>query len=399
MPLNISDRRERALVATADRGLAILSSIARPFRGRRLLRTPGRILVLRLERIGDLLMTLPALADIRALAPNAEIDLAVGSWNADIARAIDPVTRVQCVDASWLSRDGTGRGPLALVAAARQWRNTNYDLAINFEPDIRGNLMLAASGARWTAGFRSGGGGSLLDVALDFDTAAHTTENARRLVAAVFDAAVPSEQPPTLVVPSEAHHNASRLLAGAGHPLIGLHVSGGRAIKQWPPERFAETARRIVDDCGATIVLTGAGADRPMAEIVKAALPRHKVLDIVGHVDLLTLAGIIELMDLLVTGDTGPMHVAVAVGTPVVAIFGPSDPARYAPGGPLDQVVRVDLPCSPCNRIRLPPARCAGHTPDCLNAVGVNEVVAAALTALDRASRAGVVPMRLLPND
>jgi len=136
-----------------------------------------------------------------------------------------------------------------------------------------------------------------------------------------------------------------------------------------------------------------------MAEIVKAALPRHKVLDVVGHVDLLTLAGIIELMDLLVTGDTGPMHVAVAVGTPVVAIFGPSDPARYAPRGPLDQVVRVDLPCSPCNRIRTPPARCAGHTPDCLDAVSVSEVVAAALSGLDRASRAGIVPMRLLPND
>src|SRR4051812_37182414 len=197
MPLNISDRRERALVATADRGLAILSSIARPFRGRRLLRTPERILALRLERIGDLLMTLPALADIRALAPNAEIELVVGSWNADIARAIDPVTRVQCVDASWLSRDGTGRGPLALVAAAREWRKTNYDLAINFEPDIRGNVMLAASGAKWTAGYRSGGGGSLLDVALDFDTVAHTTENARRLVAAGFGTAGPSQPPPT----------------------------------------------------------------------------------------------------------------------------------------------------------------------------------------------------------
>jgi ADP-heptose:LPS heptosyltransferase len=259
--------------------------------------------------------------------------------------------------------------------------------------------MLAASGARWTAGYRSGGGGPLLDVALDFDTAAHTTENARRLVAAVFDTAVPSEQPPTLVVPSDAHENASRLLADAGHPLIGMHVSGGRAIKQWPPERFALVARAIVDDSGATIVLTGAAGDRPMAEIVKAALPRDHVRDVVGHVDLLTLAGIIERMDLLVTGDTGPMHVAGAVGTPVVAIFGPSDPARYAPRGPLDHVVRVDLPCSPCNRIRRPPRRCVGHTPDCLESVSVTAVVTAALTVQDRASRAGILPVRLLPND
>jgi heptosyltransferase-1 len=188
-------------------------------------------------------------------------------------------------------------------------------------------------------------------------------------------------------------------LADGGQPLIGMHVSGGRAIKQWPPKRFAEAARRIVDACGATIVLTGAGDDRSMVEVVKAGLPAHKVVDVVGRVDLLTLAGIIERLDLLITGDTGPMHLAVAVETPVVAIFGPSDPARYAPRGPLDRVVRVDLPCSPCNRIRLPPARCVGHTPDCLESVSVSEVVNATRTILDRASRAGTLPVRLLPND
>src|SRR5690349_6656552 len=128
MPLHISDRRERAMVATADRGLAILSSMAGPFRRRRSLSAPERILVLRLERIGDLLMTLPALADLRALAPHAAIDLVVGSWNADVARAIDPVTRVVCLDAAWLARGGTGLGPLALITAARQWRAMNYDL-------------------------------------------------------------------------------------------------------------------------------------------------------------------------------------------------------------------------------------------------------------------------------
>jgi ADP-heptose:LPS heptosyltransferase len=71
------------------------------------------------------------------------------------------------------------------------------------------------------------------------------------------------------------------------------------------------------------------------------------------------------------------MHLAHAVGTPIVAVFGPSDPARYAPRGIRDRVVRIDLPCSPCNRIRLPPARCVGHTPDCLSRVGAASVLAA----------------------
>jgi ADP-heptose:LPS heptosyltransferase len=88
------------------------------------------------------------------------------------------------------------------------------------------------------------------------------------------------------------------------------------------------------------------------------------------------------------------MHLAVAVGTPVVAVFGPSDPARYGPRGPYDRVIRIDLPCSPCNRIRLPPARCMGHTPDCLAFIGPDSVVAAARAVLDESARSGNLPVR-----
>lgn len=399
MALNIPDRRERLLVALADQALVAAASIARPFRSRRPPSAPKRILVLRLERIGDLLMTLPALADLQALAPAAEIDLVVGSWNADMARAMVPVSHVISLDAAWLSREGEGLGVPSLMSAARRWRDAQYDLAINFEPDIRGNLTIAASGAAWTAGYRSGGGGAILDLALDFDTRQHTTDNARRLVAAVFNAAVPVEQPPALIVPSAAHQNASRLLMSAPSPLIGVHVSGGRAIKQWPPERFAEVARRLVDRSDATIVLSGSAADRALVDTVKGALPSHRVVDVAGGVDLLTLAGLIERYDLLITGDTGPMHLAVAVGTPVVAVFGPSDPVRYAPRGPFDRVVRIDLPCSPCNRIRRPPARCVGHTPDCLASINIPDVFSAAVSVLERSTRSSTLPVRFLSND
>jgi ADP-heptose:LPS heptosyltransferase len=394
MALHITDRRERALVATADWILGAAAAMTRPFRRRSHPAAPKRILVLRLERIGDLLMTLPALADLRTLVPAAEIDLIVGSWNADLARAIDPVTRVASVDAAWLARESQGGTLPSLIRAARRWRHTPYDLAINFEPDIRSNLMLRVSGAAWTAGYQSGGGGSLLDIAIDYDDRAHTTDNARRLVSTVFQSAVPEDVSPTLVVPSASHQNASRLLGDADGPLIGIHASGGRAIKQWPPERFSEVGRRLVDATGARIVLTGGPRDRDLVEAVKTALPPSHVVDIAGHVDLLTLAGILERLDLLITGDTGPMHLAVAVGTPVVAVFGPSDPARYGPRGPYDRVVRVDLPCSPCNRIRLPPERCVGHTPDCLAVIGPERVVEAARAVLDESARAGIQPAR-----
>jgi lipopolysaccharide heptosyltransferase II len=383
--LHIYDPRERALVAAADRVLAAASLLARPFRRRARPASPRRILLLRLERIGDLIMTLPAISDVRALAPDATIDLVVGSWNAKLARAIPAVTAVETLDAAWLAREGSGRSMRSLLRAARAWRGRRYDLAIDFEPDIRSNLIAAAAGAAWTAGYRSGGGGSLLDLALDFDTRAHTTANARRLVAAVFDRTPTTAATPLLSLPECARRGAETLLGPRRRPLVGLHPSGGREIKQWDPARFAAVARRLAEECGATIVLTGAPADRALVDTVRARLPAAQTIDASGEPDLLALAAILERLDLFITGDTGPMHLAACVGTPIVAVFGPSDPRRYAPLGARDRVVRIDLPCAPCNRVRLPPERCVGHLPDCLAGLGVDRVFEAAVAVLDAA--------------
>ncbi len=380
--LHISDPRERAIVAAADRVLGAGAAVARVFRRRQRPTAPQRILLLRLERIGDLVMALPAIADVRALAPDATIDLVVGSWNRRLAEAIRPVTSVRTLDAEWLAREGGGLGVPTLLRAARAWRRDHYDLAINFEPDVRSNLLLAAAGAAWTAGYRSGGGGPLLDAAFDYDVGRHTTDNARGLVASTFERTPPIPSDATLVLPPSAVAAAAEGLAGSHGLLVGLHASGGRAIKQWEPSRFAEVARRLVVATEATIVLTGSAADRAIVDEVKATLPPGRVIDVAGAIDLLELAAILQRLDLMLTGDTGPMHLAAAVGTPVVAVFGPSDPARYAPRGPSDHVVRVSLPCSPCNRIRLPPARCVGHTPDCLALVATDDVFDAAMTVL-----------------
>jgi lipopolysaccharide heptosyltransferase II len=383
--LHIQDPRERALVASADRLLRAGAILARPFRRRARPGTPQRILLLRIERIGDLVMALPAIADVRALAPEATLDLVVGSWNAELARAVPVVNRVESLDAAWLARAGDGQPLGSLLRTARTWRARRYDLAINFEPDIRSNLVAAAAGAAWTAGYGSGGGRAVLDVALDFDTRAHTTSNARRLVAAAFGRVPPASSAPLLVVPDSARRSAETRLAEHARPLVGVHPSGGREIKQWDPSRFAGVARRLVEERGATIVLTGAATDRPLVDLARGQLPADRVIDVAGDQDLLTLAAMLQRLDLFITGDTGPMHIAAAVGTPVVAVFGPSDPCRYAPGGARDRVVRIDLPCAPCNRIRLPPVRCVGHVPDCLAGIGAERVFDAAVAVLDAA--------------
>jgi ADP-heptose:LPS heptosyltransferase len=363
--------RERAALVIAD---ALLSP-ARLAPRHRVPDRPARILGLRLERIGDLLMLLPALGLLRTIYPDSQIDLAVGSWNADVARSIGGVADVHELDVAWLAR-GAGLSLGGAIRAARRWRSHHYDLAINFEPDIRSNLILAASGAHVCVGYRDRGGGALLDVALDYDPARHTTDNAAWLVRRLSHSGV--EAPPAaLRISSTARQQARILLpAATGGPLIGMHVAAGRLVKQWPESRFAEVAQHLISARHATIILTGADSDRPQLDLVRRMLPPDAVVDAVG-LPLMSLAAVFESLDLLVTVDTGPMHLADAVGTPIVAIFGPSDPARYAPRGLRDRVVRIDLPCAPCNRIRHPPARCTGKTPDCLTGVDAVPVIAA----------------------
>jgi lipopolysaccharide heptosyltransferase II len=396
--LQIYNPTERALVTLADLVLAPIGWLGRI---RRRLRRPGpyvgrsgfgsgdarRILLLRLERIGDLLMVLDAIRDARRAWPDAEIDLAVGSWNADLARLIPDVTRLQIADAPWLAR-GSNATWRALISTAFEWRRSRYDLVVNFEPDIRSNLLAWLSGAPRRFGYWTGGGGALLTSRSAYAPRRHVSENARRLVARAAGREAGGSSEPSagrrLVPPADAAARAEALLAGAVRPMVGVHASGGRESKQWHLDRFAGVARRLAAELGATIVLTGSEADRPMVDEVRRAMGSTRVIDAAGALDLPSLAALLGRLDVLVTGDTGPMHLAAAMGTPVVALFGPSHVERYGPLAPRQRILRVDLPCSPCGRVRLPPERCRGHVPDCMDGIRTEAVLNAAVELLRR---------------
>lgn len=375
------------LVGTAD-------ALLQPFAWiRRVGRAPAgpvnRVLLMRLERIGDLLMTLDAIALARTAWPEAAIDLAVGSWNAPLARLIPGIATVRTADVPWLAREGEADRWPALIARAREWCRHRYDLVVNFEPDIRSNVLAWLTGAPRRYGYWTGGGGALLTHAAAFDPTTHVAVNAGRLVRAAAGLPEAAAVPATtrLDVPAEARARARARLAGITRPWVGVHVSGGRESKQWHLDRFADVARRLARERGAAIVLTGSKADRPLVDAVIARLDTVHVVDAAGALDLVDLAGLLSELDLFISSDTGPMHVASAVGTPLVALFGPADPRRYGPRSTETRVLRVDLPCSPCGQVRLPPVRCRGHVPDCMDGIRVDAVVSAAIELLDKTSR------------
>ncbi len=396
--LQIPYRRERWLVGLADAGLDALRVLGWPRRSDLAsLALPQRILLLRLERVGDLIMVLDAIAMVRAMAPHAAIDLVVGSWNRALADLIPAVSTIESLDVPWLAREGSGLSWPALVGRTKRWRAKHYDLAINFEPDIRSNFLLALSGARRTVGFRSGGGGAVLSDAIAPDPRAHIAENAKALVARAFeptgskprttDRSAPETQvaqgfsPVKLTIPESARSRAAQLVGTSTHatPLVGIQPATGRRVKEWDPARFAEVGSQLARTRGASVVLIGSTADASVLDAVRAAWPPDVPLtELPRDVDLVVLAAVLERLSLFITGDTGPMHLAAAVDTPVLAIFGPSLPTRYAPLSPRSRIVRIDIHCSPCNLMRQPPTRCLDRVPDCLAGIATADVLRAA---------------------
>lgn len=385
--LQITDPGERWLVGIADAVLSVVTTLGRIWR-RAPHGTVERVLVFRLERVGDLLMARPAIEAVRRLLPDARIDLVVGSWNRGLASLVPGIDHVHVLDLPWLAR-GAGSSTIADVAAAiRTWRSERHDLAINFEGDIRSHALMWATGARRRAGFDMAGGGPLLTDRVQYDPRSHVTANCLRLVARACHRPESDvvHVPAPLQIPESIQAEGLRRLGpvrtlpdGRARPLIGVHASAGRLVKQWPPGAFSRAALELAHRHDAVIVLTGSDDDRPIVDQVKAGLPQDvTVIDLAGRLDLVQLAAVFQRLQLVLSVDTGPMHLAAAVGTPVVGVFGPSDPSRWGPVGPSVASVRIGLPCSPCNRIRRPPERCVGHIPDCLMGVTAEQVIDAA---------------------
>ena len=382
--LRLEDPLERALAELVDLPARIGGATPAPPIDPEAVRD---VLVLRLDRIGDVLMSLPALADLRAALPAARIRLAVGRWSEEIARRA-PADEVLTWSAPWAGRRGEGAETwIALARKARALKAAPPDVAIDLQADARANVLLRLTGARTRVGYANTGGGRWLTHVVPFDETVPWVEQNRRAVEAVTG---PRQAAARIAAEDPARGRAILERAGASaRPLVGIHPSGGRTIKQWPVERWRDIARRLQEEHGATIVITGGGADAELARALAAGLPRPAI-DLSARLSVADMLAVVAALDLFLSPDTGPMHMACAAGTPSVAVFGPSAAERYfsaalSPRPERHVVVRRELWCAPCNLIRRPPEECvADVTPECLRIVTVDDVYAAAQGLLAR---------------
>ena len=188
-----------------------------------------------------------------------------------------------------------------------------------------------------------------------------------------------------LALPFENEKELNYLWQEKSGPLIIMHPGTRWPTKCWLPESFASLADALIRERSARVVFTGSRSDRPLIAGIHAAMA-SPAMDLSGRTDLPTLARLFYHADAAVTTDTGPMHLAAAVGTPVAAVFGPTAPWRTGPFGSQHRVIRTDISCSPCFQRHCP-------NPECLTGLGVPEVLAAVNDILDRAIAGAKPPL------
>lgn len=281
----------------------------------------SRIAVLRANRLGDLVLALPALEALRAAHPRAEITLLGAGWHPQLLDGRPgPWDRVVVVPGCPGVRDvdTTEHDPAAVAAFLAAQRRERYDLAVQLHGGGRSsNPFVSALGARTTVGAQDRDAPPL-DRCVPYTTTSHEILRLLEVVALAGAPVVTVE--PRLAVTECDVREAQQALPADDVPLVALHLGASDPRRRWPVERFAAVADALAA-AGAHVVVVGSGQDDARAAARLAVACRSRPHDLVGQLGLRALTGLLARCRLVVANDSGPRHLAAAVGTPTVGVF------------------------------------------------------------------------------
>ena len=326
---------------------------------------PRRILCMKFYGLGNAVMLIPVLEAVRRRHPGVEIDFMTLVGNASLLARSGVVTTVIPVDVA-----GLGRFAQSLRAAMRTVRARRYDTVLDFEQFVKVSTVIGfLSGAPERIGFNTDGQrrGFMYTRRVVYTDSDHMTGIFARLTRAL-DVAGPLPAV-TLPVTDTERAKAREFLARHGvvpgqFPVVAMHLGIGMnfyrvPLKRWDPENFAALADALAARYGAAVVFTGQGAEERGLIAAARARMQHPAIDAADQFSVTELAALLAQCHFVVANDTSVMHLAGLVGTPVVAIFGPTAPLHYGPRGAHDLVFYRDLFCSPClTNYNLKTSRC-----------------------------------------
>ena len=369
------------LLATYKRGIAGLhppSSTLHPF----------RVLLRASNWLGDAVMSVPAVRAIKRGRPDARVTILTPAKLADFWRIVPEVDEVLAIEPGE-----------SVFAVAKKLRAHGFDAAVLFPNSLRTALEI------WLARIprRVGKPGHRRRWLLNQILEPRKKKNAEPTrprhqvydylaLAEFIGAGLPSEDGRSRMEDGKSEIERSTFSSSivpppSASPSIGLCPGAEYGpAKRWLPERFAETLRLVHERTGATWKVFGVGKDRPIADAILAAAPGVSVIDLVGKTTLAQLIAELRTCDVLLTNDTGTMHLAAHLGIPVIALFGSTEPALTGPLGPGHRILRRHVECSPCFLRECP------IDFRCMRALEVAEVTAAIEAVLKERGRFGAAP-------
>ena len=347
-------------------------------------RTPGGkagdprvILLLQLDHLGDAVLSTGFVSALHQRWPTAAIEVLASPSNREIFAALPEVGRVYLCRANRFARGSLARlaWMLALVWWGLRLRVRGVDLGIDVRGEFPLALILWLSGARTRLGWSSGGGGFLLTHSPHYVNGRAEVDSRRALLAELGITAADHAdfcRPRFAPLADDRRRVVERLAQidarhSAGGPRVVLHLGAGTQAKRWPAEHWRALLRRLRTEYDARVILVGSAGERATAQSVRGLHCEAGVEDWSGQITIGELAALLEQADLLVGTDSGPAHLAAAVGTPVVVLFsGTNRRQQWAPSGRHVSVAQNPVACSPCHRQHcpLPDHPCmAGLTP------------------------------------
>jgi len=345
-----------------------------------------RILVVIVAGLGDFVMATKALRALRNGYPHSRLHLLTSS------AAYLPAKNLEYLDAAWSfpiremrERKLTIFKSLEII---RKLRTLAFDMVVNLHPAtsymgaLRMGLMFLALGSKVRVGQDGRGFGRFLTRKASAETFGkeHMVDTMLRI--ALLAGGIADDGGMELRWDSAAEETLGFLFgrtAAEGREIrIGIHAGGDRPNRRWPAERYAVVADRLAELLASRVFLLGGPGEEKLARVVEANM-RGKAVNLAGKLNVNELCYVIGNLDVLITNDSGPMHIAAAVGTPVVALFGPGDPVMFGPYAPAEKaaVITRNPPCRPCDLDSCNDLRC-------LLEIRPEEVVAAATGLLNR---------------
>lgn len=354
--------------------LGALSYIGRLLRRAEKTDCPRKILLIKTVAIGDLVVALPSFKAIRDAFPSAHITLLTTPRVRQVVEDSPFFDEIIYFDPLGQKKES------GLISIARKVRAAGFDIVIDFEHYYRFTTLLAYfSKAPMRVGFDLPwqGRGLLFTRKIPYPIEKHEVETFLELAGAV-GASTEKQGLVEIAISAQDNDYTDELaielgLNGAG-TVIGIHptTSPVAMSRRWPAERFAQLADELVQEEKATIVFTGAPADKELVENIRSKMNQHSV-STVGRSSLKQFAALTKKMSLFISLDTGPMHIAAAMGTKVIGLFGPNTPVKWGPYGSGNHTVTKNLDCSPCTKQYLGQvSKCS--TGDCMLAISVEDV-------------------------